>query len=277
MAKVLILASNMGLWAEELQGPWDVLTEAGHDLQLATFKGKTPLPLAFSMNPASIDRKLGTPIVPQHVYERSKALLESGAWDNPLLLGNIQSPAGPLTGIANMDPWDAIVIVGGQGASVDLSGNHKVHQLLVDAWQHNKTIGTLCYGVGALAWARQPDDYKKSIVYGKTIVAHPKEWDYDMNIFYKLYNETEDNPSPDFQTPGFMYPLRAIMEDAVGYGVGTVISPPETTRDHPCTHYDAPFVTGLSVESSQAFGQHVAQVLAGNTSPTLASPAATVA
>jgi len=40
-----------------------------------------------------------------------------------------------------------------------------------------------------------------------------------------------------------------------------VISPPETTRDHPCAHYDHPFVTALSVESSQAFGEKFAEVL----------------
>ena len=54
-AKILILASNMGLWAEELQAPWDVLTEAGHELTLATFKGIKPLPLAFSMNTPILD------------------------------------------------------------------------------------------------------------------------------------------------------------------------------------------------------------------------------
>jgi putative intracellular protease/amidase len=223
------------------------------------------------MDTSSLDPKQGVPMVPMHVYQRTKELLESGAWDNPLTIGNVQSAAGPLTGIASMDGYDAIVIVGGQGAAVDLAGNLKVHQLLVEAWRANKTIGTLCYGVGALAWARQPDDYRTSIVDGKTIVAHPKEWDFDMQIPYGLYNATPDNPSPDFETPGFLFPLRAIMEDAVGEE-GTVISPPETTRDHPCTHYDPPFVTGLSVESSVAFGRHVAQVLAGVDSPTLLTP-----
>ena len=39
--KVLVLASNLGLWAEELQGPWDALTGAGHEIQLATDRGIT--------------------------------------------------------------------------------------------------------------------------------------------------------------------------------------------------------------------------------------------
>jgi putative intracellular protease/amidase len=259
MAKILALASNMGLWAEELQAPWDLLTADGQQIQLATFKGITPLPLAFSMNPASLDRKLGTPIVPQHVFERTKALLESGAWDNVIKIGTDASGASQLTG-PEMADYDAIMIVGGQGAAVDLCGNHKVSKLLVDAWQQDKLIGALCYGVGALAWARQPDDYRHSIVHGRTIVAHPKEWDYDMQIYYTLYNATPENPSPDFQTPGFLFSLRAVMEDAVGPN-GTVISPPETTRDHPCVHYDHPFVTALSVESSQAFGEKFAEVL----------------
>ena len=261
MAKILFLASNCGLWSEELQAPWDVLTAAGHELTLATFRGQTPLPLAFSMNPESLDRKLGTRIVPQHVFERTKALLESGAWDSDIKIGTIQSRVGPETGI-EMDGFDAIAIVGGQGAAVDLAGNYKVHKLIVDAYTSDKIIGALCYGVAALAWARQPENYKRSIVWGKTIVAHPKEWDYDMPIYYKLYGETPDNPSPDFVTPGFLFPLRAVMESAVG-PEGTVISPPETTRDHPRVHYDHPFVTALSVESSQVFGEKLAEVLAG--------------
>ena len=39
---VLIVASNHGLWAEELQGPWDALEQAGNKLTLATYLGKKP-------------------------------------------------------------------------------------------------------------------------------------------------------------------------------------------------------------------------------------------
>jgi putative intracellular protease/amidase len=54
--KVLVIASNYGVWAEELQGPWDALRQAGHDLTLATYLGKTPLPGAISMDPDSWTR-----------------------------------------------------------------------------------------------------------------------------------------------------------------------------------------------------------------------------
>ena len=36
--RVVVLASNYGLWAEELQGPWDALNNAGHNVTLATYR-----------------------------------------------------------------------------------------------------------------------------------------------------------------------------------------------------------------------------------------------
>jgi putative intracellular protease/amidase len=251
VAKILILASNHGLWAEELQAPWDAFTAAGHDLTLATMKGITPLPFIYSMNTEFIDPLLHTQIVPDNVYNRVVALLDSGVWDHPIKIDD-----------ANMSDYDVLVIVGGPGAAVDLSGNPKVHSLVAEQWQRNKIVAALCYGVGALAWTRQPYAYTKSVVRGKTIVAHPKEWDYDTAMGYELFRATPENPSPDFITPGFIYPLRAVMEGAVG-DEGTVISPPETTRDNPCVHYDHPFVTALSVESSTAFGDKLVELLAG--------------
>ncbi|HDN84364.1 MAG TPA: type 1 glutamine amidotransferase domain-containing protein, partial [Candidatus Aerophobetes bacterium] len=37
--KILILATNYGTWGEELQAPWDILKEAGHQLTLCTSMG----------------------------------------------------------------------------------------------------------------------------------------------------------------------------------------------------------------------------------------------
>lgn len=249
MAKILILASNHGLWAEELQAPWDALTAAGHDLTLATFRGLTPLPLALSLDSEFIDPLLHTTINPPEVVARVRELLSSGAWDSPIKIDD-----------AEMVNYEVLIIVGGPGAAIDLTGNPKVHKLLIEAWQKDKMIASLCYGVGALVWARKPDDYKKSIIEGKTIVAHPHEWDYDAMLGYTLDGATAENPSPDIITPGFIFPLRAIVEDAVG-PTGRVISPPETTRATPVVHYDAPFLTALSVESSIAFGNKIVEVL----------------
>jgi putative intracellular protease/amidase len=247
--KVLVLASNIGLWAEELQAPWDALKKAGFDLTLATEQGKTPLPLAFSMEPGFVDPLLKIHVNPQEVVDRTKELLAAGDWDNPLTIA-----------AANMDEYDAIVIVGGPGAPLDLTGNAKVHRLLEKAYASGKTIGTLCYAVGALVWARNPSDWNKSIIYGKQIVAHPKEWDFTDPLPYPLYGASPDNPGTDLVSPGFVYPLSPIVADAVGPN-GKVLSDPTTNREHPLVMYDAPFVTALSVESSFAFGEKLVEVL----------------
>ena len=159
-----------------------------------------------------------------------------------------------------MADYDAIVAVGGPGSPLDVAGNAKVHKLIVDAWQQGKLIAALCYAVGALVWARNPAT-GRSIIYGKTIVAHPKPWDFTDDLPYPLYNEVPGNEGTDLVSPGFLYPLAVIVEDAVGPD-GKVLSDPKATHEKPQVHVDWPFVTALSVESSKAFGDAVVEVLA---------------
>ncbi len=246
--KVLVLASNLGLWAEELQGPWDALREAGCEVTLATRLGKTPLPLAFSLDPDFVDPQQAAKVNTPEVVRRSLELLQTGEWDNPIKIAD-----------ANMDDYDALVIVGGPGAPLDLTGNPMVHDLIVQAYASGKTIGALCYAVGALVWARYPTNRDHSVIYGKTVVAHPREWDFTGDLPYPLWGANPDNPGTNLVTPGFNYPLAVIVEDAVG-PEGKVLSYP-ATREQPLVHYDPPFVTALSVESSAAFGAKMAEVL----------------
>ena len=247
--KALILASNLGLWAEELQGPWDALTKAGIDVTLATRTGKKPLPLAFSMDPDFFDPVQQAKVNTPELVARAKALLAGGAWDNPIKIAD-----------AKMDDYDALVMVGGPGAPLDLTGNPAVHALIVQAYTSGKLIGALCYAVGALVWARMPDNFKRSVIYGKIIVAHPREWDFTGDLPYPLLGATDDNPGTNLVTPGFNYPLRVIVEDAVGPD-GRVLSDPTTSRQCPAVVYDHPFVTALSVESSTAYGDKLARLI----------------
>jgi putative intracellular protease/amidase len=247
--KVLVLASNMGLWAEELQGPWDALTQAGHDLQLATEHGVTPLPMVFSMDPEFVDPMQNAKVNPAYVVERSLALLNDGSWDNPIRIRD-----------AKMSDYDAIVVVGGPGSPLDLAGNPKVHKLLVDAYTQGKLIGALCYAVGALVWARDPKT-DKSIIYGRTVVAHPRPWDFADDLPYPLWGARPGNEGTNLITPGFLYPLFVIVEDAVGPD-GKVLTDPTANHDKPLVHVDGQFVTALSVESSKAFGDALVTELA---------------
>jgi putative intracellular protease/amidase len=247
--KVLILASNYGLWAEELQAPWDALKKAGHRLTLSTKLGKKPLPIMVSVDPNFIDPMQNVPVNPPEVVHRVRALLEGDEWAHPIKITD-----------AHMKDYDTIVIVGGPGASIDLAGNIFVHNLILGAYKSNKIIGALCYGVGALTFTRDPDNASKSIIYGKTVVAHPHAWDFTSDMDYPLYGATPDNHGTDLVTAGFLFPLQYMVEDAVGPN-GKVIPDVTATREKPCVVFDYPFVTGLSVESSIAFGKKLVEVL----------------
>lgn len=247
--KVLVLASNVGLWGEELQAPWDALKKAGFTVRLATEQGKTPLPLQLSVNREFIDPMQNYKVNPDDVVDRIEALVRTGEWDKPLKIAD-----------AKMSDFDALVIVGGPGSPLDLVGNSKVHDLVRDAYRSKKVVGALCYAVGALAMTRDPKNNNKSVILGKTIVAHPREWDFTGDLNYPLAGATPDNPGTNLVTPGFVYPLQPIVEDAVGAN-GKVIAKPEANRDKPVVHYDPPFVTAQSVESSIAFGKKLVEVL----------------
>jgi putative intracellular protease/amidase len=250
MAKVLFVASNYGVWNEELQAPWDILNEAGHDLTMATPQGKTPLPLAISMDPDFVDPvqqyKVNTP----EACERMRELLKSGVWDDPITLAE-----------ASMDDYDAIVMVGGLGADIDLANNPNLHRLIMEGYKGGKLVSAICFSVGALAFTRDPDNDYKSVVYGRAITAHPRAWDFTADVTYELYNATPENAGTDVITPGFLLPLEDVARDAIG-PEGSVAADPAISRENPSVVYDHPFITGCSVESSIAFGEKIAEVLA---------------
>lgn len=246
--KVLILASNLGLWGEELQAPWDALKKAGFELTLATEKGITPLPLMLSVDKDFVDPVQQYNVNPADVVDRILQILKTGEWDTPIKIVD-----------AKATDYDAIAIVGGPGSPLDLVGNAKVHRLLEDFYYQGKVLGALCYAVGAFVWARKKED-GKSIINGKTIVAHPKEWDFTGDLPYPLFNATPTNPGTDLVTAGFIFPLQVIVEDAVG-DRGSVIAVATANRNNPVVNFDFPFVSAQSVESSIAFGEKMVEVL----------------
>lgn len=250
--KVLVCASNLGVWGEELQAPWDALKDAGYDVTLATPLGKKPLPLEISVDPDFVDPILDANVNPPEVCKRIKELVAGDEWDNPLTYKE-----------ANMDDYDAIALAGGLGAMLDMANNYNLHKLIMDAYRADKLIGAVCYSVAALTFLRDPENDYKSIIYGKTITAHPRAWDFygpDVEITYDLYNASEDNPGTDLVTPGFIFPLEDLVRDAVG-PEGRCVARSNATREDPEAQYDWPFVTGTSVESSIAYGKKLVEVL----------------
>jgi len=247
--KVLVVASNYGVWNEELQAPWDILKAAGHELTIATPQGKKPLPLAISVDPDFVDPVQNYKVNTPEACRRMKELVASDEWKNPLKIAD-----------ARMADYDAIVLVGGLGADIDLANNPALHKLLLEGYYTNKLLCTICFSVAALVFTRDPKNNYRSIIWGKRITAHPRAWDFTADVPYELYNATEDNPGTNVITPGFLLPLQDIATDAVG-PEGECISDPNTSRENPSVIYDRPFITGCSVESSIAFGRKIVEVL----------------
>jgi putative intracellular protease/amidase len=255
--KILVLATNYGVWAEELQAPWDKLREAGHTLTLATPRGKKPLPLKISVDPGFMDPMQHYQVNPPEVCARVKQLVAGDEWAHPIKIAD-----------ANMKDYDAVVMAGGLGSMLDLANNPALHKVVLDAYYSKKLIGAICYAVAALVFTRDPKNSHKSIINGHQVTAHPRAWDFDFDLTYDLENSTKDNAGTNVVTPGFLYPLQDIVTDAVGPN-GKVISPEKANRQSPSVVYDWPFVTGLSVESSIAFGDKLVEVLASTTQKTM--------
>lgn len=248
--KVLVVASNYGFWGEELQAPWDALAEAGHDLTVATPQGKKPLPLTISVDPDFVDPIQKYNVNPRNVCDRTKQLVESGVWDKPIKISD-----------AKMSNYDAIVMAGGLGADLDMLNNTALKALVLDAYRAKKVIGAMCFAVGVLVNTRDPKNGHKSIIHGRKVTAHPREWDFQGDVTYDLWKPSGDNKGTDVVTPGFVVPLADLVVDAVGPS-GSVAMDPGISRDKPSAVTDLPFVTACSVESSIEYGKHLVKALA---------------
>ena len=203
-------------------------------------------------DPDFVDPIINFNVNPPEVCKRIKELTDGQEWASPIKFSE-----------ANMADYDSVVLTGGLGAMIDMCNNWHVHKLLLDAYRSDKLIGSLCYAVSALVFCRDPKNDYKSIIYGKKITAHPRAWDFygpQWDFTYDLYGATEDNNGTDVHTPGFLWPVEDLVRDAVGPN-GACIARINANRDDPEVHFDWPFITGTSVESSIAYGEKIVEVL----------------
>lgn len=248
--KALLLATNYGVWGEEAQAPWDILKKAGFEVTLATPRGKKPLPFQISVDPDFVDPIQKYNVNPPEVCKRTKELVDGREWDHAIKIDD-----------AKMKDYDAIVIAGGPGVTLDVNPRKHVHDMLLEASREGKICAALCYGVGSLIFARDPENNYRSIIYGKKITAHPRAWDFHTDMSYSsLYGITADNQPADVITPGFLCPLQDLAIDAVG-PKGKVAFAEDASRTNPSVVYDHPFITGCSPESSIAFANKIVEVL----------------
>lgn len=278
MTRVIIAVSEWGYWGEELIGPLQACDEAGYEVEFVTPTGRKPTPLAVSMNPDYVDPPQGREVTTPEMAERTRALDASDRLDKPSSLADWVPvrpyPSSP-TYLRDMEDYHrrvdrivaedlpgyaALVVVGGSGAMVDLANNQRLHELIMGFVRLDKPVAAVCYGVAALAFARDPLR-KLSIIAGKRVTGHPIDYDYHDGTGFegphgvdgdrRGFGDGYVNFGPPF------YPLEFILRDAVGPDgeyIGNVGHAESVIVDHP-------YITARSTESSVGCGRALVDVL----------------
>ena len=116
MAKVLFIVSGAtywvlkdgtryatGYWAEEFAKPYKILTDAGHEVVVATPNGVTPNVDMMSLRPAMAGG-------PEGALELEAIIRSAEAMRRPLKLSDVR-----------LEDYDAVYIPGGHGPMADLA------------------------------------------------------------------------------------------------------------------------------------------------------------
>jgi putative intracellular protease/amidase len=276
--KILFMLSEWGYWGEELIGPLEACDAAGYEIIFVTPTGKKPIPLAVSMEPGFIDPPLGRSVTSEEYAEKTRKVHESSRLNNPKSLADwfpLRAYPSSATYLRDMEAYyqkidklltlelinyDALVIVGGSGALVDLANNSRLHELILGFYKLNKPIVAECYGVSCLAFARDFRE-KKSLISGKHVTGHPIDYDYLDGTGF------EGSHAADGSKEGFgdgyinfgppFYPLEFILRDAVGPDGAYIGNVGHRTS----VIVDYPFITSRSTASSAECGQKLVEVL----------------
>jgi putative intracellular protease/amidase len=293
--KILFVLSEWGFWGEELIGPYEVLSGAGYAIDFATPNGKRPIALPPSMDPNYEDPPLGKSVTSMEMATKVKTINDPG---NPVLskpssLAKLfperpywsekeELPYPDVTGAPQkfsspLRKWeayyrlrehaqaeataryDAILLVGGSGPMIDMVNNYRVHDLILGFKEKNMPVAAECYGVACLAQARNFDD-AKSIIWGKHVTGHAKEYDYK-DLTGVVDPETGQvltrksgiwvNFGPPF------YTLEYMLRDATGPDGGFHGNVGRATS----VIVDYPFITGRSTPDSYLTGELLRNVL----------------
>jgi putative intracellular protease/amidase len=261
---ILVILSEHGYWGEELLGPLTHFDQRGYQVTFATPTGKRAHALPPSLDATFFDPPLGRSVTTEEVAKQARDLDESTRLDNPLSIAD-WIPERPYVSDDNylralesynerlyalddeIGQYDTVLIVGGSGPIVDLANNGRVHDIILAFRRAGKPIGAECYGVACLAFARDWGD-RKSIIYGKHVTGHCKEYDYKDGTGF-LGTDFNMGPPP--------YPLEYILRDATGPD-GAYIG----NFGHPrSVIVDYPFITGRSTPDSFLTGQKIVEVL----------------
>jgi len=169
----VVSSSDLGYWLAELTHPYWHLAERGHEIDFASPKGGT---VTFDSTSDPYSEKSW----------EANDLVSKGFLTDKTLLDRVNASIA----LANVAPdtYDAIHIVGGGGAAVDLYPNSELARILDHFWSENKFIGAICHG--SIALANNPEH-----VAGKTATGFSRTEDRQVEDLYG------DDFIPNFPQP----------------------------------------------------------------------------
>lgn len=129
----------------------------------------------------------------------------------------------------NVDQFDAITFVAGNGAWHDFFPNDSVHKIVITAVQKGKLLGLLCASTGLLGIAGNYDGNQKPIAEGKKVVG-----------YYRVEGILRQMGKTNYVAGG---------------------------RTEPAVMVDGNIVTGRNPESSKMFGEKIVELLSGHRTP----------
>ncbi|MCB2261591.1 MAG: DJ-1/PfpI family protein [Candidatus Thiosymbion ectosymbiont of Robbea hypermnestra] len=275
--RILVLLSEWGYWGEELVGPLGEFDRAGYRVDFCTPTGKRPNAIPVSMDENFFDPPLQRTITTAEMAARVKEIddpateqgkrledpIDLAHWfperpyfADPAFVRKLEAYNRRLVEAKRgINPFDALLIVGGSGPLVDLANNQRVHDLILGFLEVDKPIGAECYGVTCLAFARDMN-LRQSIIRGKHVTGHCLEYDYKDGT---AFVESRGN-FLDFNMGPPPYPLEYILRDATGPHGGY-----HGNFGHPTSVIvDYPFITGRSTPDSILTGRKMIEVLDGD-------------
>ncbi|MEU6657580.1 type 1 glutamine amidotransferase domain-containing protein [Streptomyces sp. NPDC046821] len=149
MAKVLFIVSGAtywvlkdgtryatGYWAEEFAVPYKKLTDAGHEVVVATPGGVTPTVDMMSLRPSMAGGENGA-------LELERIIRSAEAMRRPLQLANVR-----------LEDYDAVYMPGGHGPMADLAFDADCGRLLTAQLLSGKPLAIVCHAPAALLSTR---------------------------------------------------------------------------------------------------------------------------
>lgn len=149
--KILFIVSGaeIGFWLAELTHPYWHLAERGCQIDLASPKGGQVTHATLS-DPYA-----------EGSWE-AEDLVSKGFLTDKTLAAKLSSTIALKD--VRVDQYDAVHVVGGGGAAVDLYPNQDVKRVLEEFWTADKWVGTICHG--AIALGNIPDLVKGKLATG---------------------------------------------------------------------------------------------------------------